>query len=179
MKSEKEVHDNIVIDTEVQALINDCHTEIEDLKRSIERCDAIGTSEYLSQLQSKLKRQYLALESLNAKPFAYVHPNMLIDLVDKDRSCGRVWINKNDELSGEVRLPVYTTPPAKILSSEELTEENTWIKWAGGECPVNSATQVELQWNNGDVCRGRASNFGWENRIAQGYHSIVAYREVK
>lgn len=126
MKDDK----SILVASDLQALIADCHADIEDLKHSIDRCDAIGTSQYLYELQSKLKRQYLALESLEAKYLA---------------------INN---------------------------EDNPWIKWGGGECPVDSATRVELQWNNGEVCRGRASNFGWENRTNQGYHSIVAYREV-
>lgn len=123
MKDDK----SILVASDLQALIADCHADIKDLERSINRCDAIGTSQYLYELQSKLKRQYLALESLEAKCLAI----------------------------------------------------NPWIKWGGGECPVDSTTRVELQWNNGEVCRGRASNFGWENRIAQGYHSIIAYREVK
>lgn len=171
-------NNTILVSSDVQSLIADCYTEIEHLKRSIERWDAIGTSEHLSQLQSKLKRQYLALESLQAKPFAYVHPNMLSDLVDKARDCGRVWINENDEVSGEARIPVYTKLSAQVLCSEELPEDNPWIKWEGGECPVDGATRVELKWNNGNISRGRASNFGWENRINQGYHSVVEYREV-
>lgn len=169
---------SILVANDVKALIADCHAEIEHLKQSIERWGAIGTSEHLSQLQSRLKRQYLALESLESKPFAYVHPNMLNDLVDKARACGRVWINENDEVSGEARIPVYTKIPAQMQCSDEFQEDNPWIKWEGGECPVDGAARVELQWNNGDFSRGRASNFGWQNRINQGYHSITAYREV-
>lgn len=123
-------NNSILVASDIQALIADCHTEIEHLKRSIERWDAIGTSEHLSQLQSKLKRQYLALESLEAKYLAFNN------------------------------------------------EDNPWIKWDGGECPVDSATRIEVKWNNGSLSRGRASNFGWENRINQGYHSIVAYRNA-
>lgn len=126
MKDDK----SFLVASDLQALIADCNADIKDLKRSIDRCDAIGTSEYLYELQSKLKRQYLALESLEAKYLA---------------------LNK---------------------------EENPWIKWDGGECPIDSAAHVEVKWNNGKLSRGRASNLGWENRIDQGYHSIIAYREV-
>ena len=123
-------NNSILVNSDVQALIADCHNEIEHLKLSIERWNAIGTSEHISQLQSRLKRQYLALESLEAKYVAFNN------------------------------------------------EDNPLIKWDGGECPVDSAAHVEVKWNNGSLSRGRASNFGWENRINQGYHSIVAYREV-
>lgn len=63
----------------------------------------------------------------------------------------------------------------------EQQEKGTgdWIEWKGGDCPVADYEHVELRWSNNGVSRGRASNFGWENRIGQGYHSIIAYRVIE
>ncbi|AXF75523.1 hypothetical protein LU604_14790 [Erwinia tracheiphila] len=54
----------------------------------------------------------IALASLQAESFAFIHPQMLEDLKYKTRSCGRCWTGSHDELSGEARIPVYTTAPA-------------------------------------------------------------------
>lgn len=100
------------VDGDVQALIADCQTEIEDLKRSIDRCDAIGTSDYLHHLQSKLKRQYAALAALTAEPVADVikwsHPK-------EERRCS-VQLRKFDLMPCQL----YTTPPAQLLRPVEL-----------------------------------------------------------
>ncbi|MEI2684256.1 hypothetical protein [Erwinia aphidicola] len=58
----------------------------------------------------KMARALLSV--LNAKPIAYIHPQMLSDLNDGARVCGRVWSNDIDELSHEKRLPLYTDTPA-------------------------------------------------------------------
>lgn len=54
-----------------QELIAECQDEIAELTQSIQRCDAIGTADYLMHLQSQLQRQQIALAALTAKPFAY------------------------------------------------------------------------------------------------------------
>lgn len=56
----------------------------------------------------------IALASLTAVPFAWIHPNMLDDM-DGGRISGRVWNSPVDEMSGEERLPVYTAPPVPVI----------------------------------------------------------------
>lgn len=103
------------VDGDVQALIADCQADIEDLKRSIDRCDAIGTSDYLYQLQSKLKRQYAALASLTAEPALWSY--WFNDKTHyQEAKFGRPQI-KNGKY---VRETYYTTPPAQLLRPVEL-----------------------------------------------------------
>lgn len=35
-------------------------------------------------------------------------------------------------------------------------DEDGWIEWAGGECPVPAGTEVEAQWRDGTIYIGRA-----------------------
>lgn len=141
------------VDGDVQALIADCQADIEDLKRSIDRCDAIGTSDYLYQLQSKLKRQYAALASLTAE-----RCGSLIQAVNPKtgsvnifyRSRGIESIDPEDVAEWEMQEVehLYTAPPAQLLRPVELPEPyddghgNLWlpqdaviyaVKNAGGE----------------------------------------------
>lgn len=60
----------------------------------------------------------IALASLTAVPFAWIHPNMLDDM-DGGRISGRVWNSPVDEMSGEERLPVYTAPPVPVIKLPE------------------------------------------------------------
>ncbi|MGP2449075.1 hypothetical protein ACTUSR_08205 [Pantoea stewartii subsp. indologenes] len=100
---------------DVQALIADCQAEIEDLKRSIDRCDAIGTTEYLYQLQSKLKRQYAALDSLTAKPeynVSFEGGEIRLDVTKAEyNGC-----------HPDYRWISYPAPPAQLLRPVELPE---------------------------------------------------------
>lgn len=51
-----------------------------------------------------------------AEPVCFIGERMLEDLTDGARSCGRVWPVGRDELSGENRIPLYTEPPAPVVS---------------------------------------------------------------
>lgn len=132
------------VDGDVQALIADCQAEIEDLKRSIDRCDAIGTADYLYHLQSRLKRQYAALDALTAAPYAYASCNTDMRK-ESEYFSGSIFNNAWGE---EYTLPLYTNPPAQLLRPVELPEPyddghgNLWlpqdaviyaVKNAGGE----------------------------------------------
>ncbi|MDA4806121.1 hypothetical protein NY486_09475 [Enterobacter hormaechei] len=54
----------------------------------------------------------LALASLEAEPVAYIGERMLADLIDGARSCGRIWPEVTDKMSGEDRIPLFLAPPA-------------------------------------------------------------------
>lgn len=51
-----------------QKLIAECENEIAELTQSIQRCDAIGTADYLMHLQSQFLRQQIALAALTVEP---------------------------------------------------------------------------------------------------------------
>lgn len=61
----------------------------------------------------------IALASLEAEAVAYIGKIMLEDLTDGARSCGRVWPDIADKLSGEDRIPLYTAPPAPVSVPDE------------------------------------------------------------
>lgn len=76
-----------------------------------DRLEAFSAGHYCSVFECRNMARAL-LEVLNAKPFAYIHPQMLSDLNEGARVCGCVWSNDIDELSHEKRLPLYTDTPA-------------------------------------------------------------------
>lgn len=59
------------------------------------------------------------------------------------------------------------------------TDDNPWIDWPGGECPVPDGVRVDVRWRNGDVIAcdagfGAASPVLW---TASGLsNDIVAWR---
>lgn len=71
-------------------------------------------------------------------------------------------------------------PPQPTADTTSHVDNGGWIEWGGGEIPVDESARVELKWSHGGpIVVGRAGNFGWSNRIAQGFHSIIAYRVVE
>ncbi|WP_370906206.1 hypothetical protein [Citrobacter koseri] len=55
------------------------------------------------------------LEMRKAEPVAFIGERMLEDVTDGARSCGRIWSDGTDEISGERRIPLYTAPPAPAV----------------------------------------------------------------
>lgn len=53
---------------EKQALIEDCQRSISDLEEDIALCYAVGPEDYIIYLQSRLKRQQIALSALTVQP---------------------------------------------------------------------------------------------------------------
>ena len=49
---------------------------------------------------------------------------------------------------------------------------NDWIEWHGGKCPVDDATEVEVEYD-GTLDRGQAYTFAWYH---DGSGDITAYR---
>lgn len=62
------------------------------------------------------------LEGRKAEPVAFIGERMLEDVTDGARSCGRIWSDGTDEISGERRIPLYTAPPAQVVP-DELPED--------------------------------------------------------
>lgn len=57
-------------------------------------------------------------------------------------------------------------------------ENNDWIEWIGGECPVSEETIVDIKYRDGDIdliCH--PLDCGWSHEY--GAADIVAYRIVK
>ncbi len=105
------------VDGDVQALIADCQAEIEKLEKAIKNINSYVKPAYrnecLSKCQSELRRQQIALASLTAEPCAYLY----------GASFERGEVEGEIEDSPGTDLPVYTTPPAKLLRPVELPKE--------------------------------------------------------
>ncbi|MCS4315752.1 hypothetical protein M2407_000051 [Serratia sp. BIGb0234] len=71
------------------------------------------------------------LANREAQPVAYIGAQMLEDLTDGARSCGRVWVRSKDELSADDRLALYTAPPATAvvkLPTEFYSDEGVVVR---------------------------------------------------
>ena len=55
--------------------------------------------------------------------------------------------------------------------------DETWIKWAGGECPVDEYDFVEVRFRNGFAPKGTAARW-WQWDCINDPCDIVAYRVV-
>lgn len=99
-----------------QALIADCEADIEDLERDIQRCDAIGTSDYLYHLQSKLQRQQIALASLETEPVAYISDAKL-----KTLSQGIHSVSVKPDAVMVRPNALYTAPPVPVMQAVDLS----------------------------------------------------------
>lgn len=58
-----------------------------------------------------------------------------------------------------------------------VKDENGFIPWGGGECPVPSHTEIEAKLRYGDIEQEVAEWFDWSVTGVQG--DIIAYRVVK
>lgn len=59
-----------------------------------------------------------------------------------------------------------------------MSEENEFIDWQGGECPVDPDTIVEVMLSNGSVVvNRRAGDWNWRTSNSNG--DIIAYRVVE
>lgn len=60
----------------------------------------------------------------------------------------------------------------------KITDENKWIEWKGGKCPVPPETIVEVKFDDGYVASGDFAEV-WDWRAPIVDMTIVAYRVVE
>lgn len=107
-----------------------------------ERLEEIAADGFLKHGESKLMACAL-LAVLDAKPFAYIHPQMLSDLNDGARVCGRVWSNDIDELSHEKRLPIYTDTPAASVPEWSNAQCMEFLTVAFRHCEISGDIEMD------------------------------------
>ena len=70
-----------------------------------------------------------------------------------------------------------------ILSREEyyqaypMTDDDGWIEWKGGECPVDGESIVDVEFNSGNIVSGVAKGLSWRHEWK--YSNVIAYRPHK
>jgi len=102
------------VDCDVQALIADCEAEIVELEK---RLTTWGEA-WIPYLQSKLRRQQIALAALTAEPYAYASRNTDMRKESQYFSASIF----NNAWGYEYTLPLYTTPPVQLLRPVELPQ---------------------------------------------------------
>lgn len=69
-----------------------------------------------------------------------------------------------------------------------MTEEAEWIDWAGGKCPVDSETHVDVRYRGGSESFGRQAwehddpmpqYSCWRHHMLSDASDIIAYRVVQ
>ncbi len=78
-----------------------------------------------------------------------------------------------------VRIDLYTV--SEILNSFYRLKKQKWIKWAGGECPVDKLTLVRVKLRDGSKYKVPrvAGDFTWDRRKNKCDWDIIAYKIVK
>jgi hypothetical protein len=71
---------------------------------------------------------------------------------------------------------------AEAAMAEPQPDADWWIKWEGGECPVDGKTKVDVRFLNGDELYGcdtpwRAGDYDWAHENTT--YDIITYRIAK
>jgi len=135
------------VDGDVQALISDCEREIMSIKQELSRYSQLphAVQETISLLNSKLKRQQLALAALTADtagPFDCVFIG------------AGVWASIRDELPDRFegkKVYVSTAPPAQLLRPVDLGNCTLTINNRNQLCLVESEVVEALRQQGYEV----------------------------
>lgn len=109
----------------------------------------------------------------------------------KDREKFEAWFTKemddegcelsefnNGNYRNEVTQSYWLAWQAALASQQPA--DDGWIEWAGGECPVNINSLVNVRYKSGggDLEGRRAEVYNWSHNDKDCY-PIIAYRVVK
>lgn len=78
----------------------------------------------------------------------------------------------------QTRIRKYIPAPVPARAPKVKADADSWIKWAGGDCPVHAAEFVEIELRNRAAFgAGLAGSYSWWHLGSQS--DIIAYRVVK
>ena len=83
---------------------------------------------------------------------------------------------RSGDFSASAYLRKEDMPAAPTAATSEAADG--WIKWDGGECPVASATLVDIEFERGPASVNPSTAGGWD-WAERGAYGIVAYRVVE
>ncbi|MDF7631428.1 hypothetical protein PUG46_19435 [Erwiniaceae bacterium L1_55_4] len=101
-------------------------------------------------------------ESLDLNP----HQNAII-------SCAIDRLNELNVRVVELSRSLFEQPP----STTPQIDNDGWVDWGGGECPVNVRTMVEVRWCDGSNNSNMAGCWRWRHDCA--LSNIIAYRVIE
>lgn len=93
------------------------------------------------------------------------------------------WVNSPerglDLINSDVQIQIEWKAWQAALASQKPADDG-WIDWAGGECPVNINSLVNVRYRNGGGCLDSkpAEVYNWSHNDEDCY-PIIAYRVVK
>ncbi len=67
---------------------------------------------------------------------------------------------------------------AKNLAYRVVPDEDGWLPWYGGECPINPNVMVAVKYQGGGTCTQTAGKLRWRNNTSI-YAYVTAYRIVE
>lgn len=73
-----------------------------------------------------------------------------------------------------VELPGFN----EIREYRVVPDENGWLPWYGGECPINPNVMVAVKYQGGGTCTQTAGKLHWRNDSSI-YAYVTAYRIVE
>ncbi|WP_232623320.1 hypothetical protein [Citrobacter koseri] len=145
------------------------------------------------------------LAGRKAEPVAFIGERMLEDVTDGARSCGRIWSDGTDEISGERRIPLYTAPPAPvsvpdfgaltkcivqrlvdygaadddaIASAEEFVYNACRDAMLHGAEPVTTAYKLPVGWVAVPVEPTEAMLNAWLSEVANWRGHVAGYKAM-
>ncbi len=84
--------------------------------------------------------------------------------------------------NGEIRVvPLDSIKESLPEVSQEERDSDGWIKWDGGDCPVDPNVDVFVEFRNDSVTDTayKAGSYEWRRDIVERSWDIVAYKIVK
>ncbi len=100
---------------------------VERLEEFIDDSENFGSLSIASRDLKALTKIALAAKQGMKQPVCFIGKQMLHDLTEENRSCGRVWISGFDELERVDRIPLYTAPPLNH-TEQHMAVPDGWIK---------------------------------------------------
>ena len=107
------------------------------------------------------------------------------ELLEALKGCERIM--SCFELDGfETKAARAAIAKAEAALAEPQADEDGWIPWSGGECPLDRLTQVDVRYRNGDELMGAgltwlAGSYDWNHNWNhdESDYDIIAYRIAK
>ena len=102
------------------------------------------------------------------------------ELLEALKLAGSIIGHPDDSASKHI---AYVIAKAEAALAEPQADEDGWIPWDGGKCPVSPAMLVEVKlrsgqsWLNKDAEKG--SFWGWYHGPKKTPYDIIAYRPIK
>lgn len=112
------------------------------------------------------------------------HRDMNAQIGEIFRACYRYGLaSHSDKLRDAKKIKFYADAEierlSKMVVDSKSNDNDGWIEWHGGECPVDGGQMVEIKPNNlCDKLKNIAGNFYWGRRNGFPYE-IIAYRVIK